>query len=184
MNRRGNAGIMPDFVFRMMVYFMKIEDLFERPCVLLKRVPLQQGMTVVDYACGPGRYTIPVAEIVGPSGRVYAVDNQHLAVEMTRKKAEKRSLTTVRTILVDSFNTGIPDSVADVVLLIDALALINDRVSLFKEIYRLIKPEGLLFLDPTHMRIATAKNIIEATGLFDIAKFDKRRMLLTKKEHI
>ena len=120
MNQQNNAKAMPDFIFRMMVYFMRIEDIFVDPRRLLSKIPLKQGMTVVDYACGPGRYTISVAEIVGPSGIVYAVDNQHLAIDMTGKKAEIHSLTNIHPILLDSFNTRIPDSVADVVLLIDA----------------------------------------------------------------
>jgi len=29
---------------------------------------------VADLGCGPGYYTLPLAESVGPEGRVYAVD--------------------------------------------------------------------------------------------------------------
>jgi ubiquinone/menaquinone biosynthesis C-methylase UbiE len=173
--------VMPDFVFRLMVWFMKIEDLFQNPRTLLAKVPLKQGMIVVDYACGPGRYTIPVAQIVGESGKVYAVDNQHLAIEMVKKKAERQSLTNIQTVLVKSFNTGIPDSSADLVLLIDSLALIGDRQNLFKEIRRIMKPDGLLFIDPTHMRLATALSAIEASGLFTIVNQEGHSLLLTVK---
>jgi len=40
-----------------------------------------KGMTVVDYGCGPGRYSIKFAEIVGNQGLVYAVDIHELAIE-------------------------------------------------------------------------------------------------------
>ena len=177
-----NMGeVMPDFAFRMMVWFMKIEDLFGAPAKLLKKVPLKPGMTVIDYACGPGRYTIPVAELIGPTGKLYAVDNQHLAIEMTRRKAEGRSLANIETVLVKGFATGIPDGVADIVLLIDALALIADHGSLFREIYRLMKRDGLLFVDPTHMKLATARRMIDEPGLFVTVKVDGRSLLLAKK---
>jgi len=177
----GVGQVMPDFAFRMMTWFMKVEDLFGGPERLLKKVPLKPGMTVIDYACGPGRYTVPVAETVGPAGKVYAVDNQHLAIEMTLRKVKRRSLTNVQGVLVKGFDTGLPDAMADVVLLIDALALIADHQSLFKEIHRLMKPAGLLFVDPTHMQIASARSIIDGTGLFTMVKTDGRSMLLRKQ---
>jgi ubiquinone/menaquinone biosynthesis C-methylase UbiE len=90
-------------------------------------------------------------------------------------------LANVETVLVNSFNTGIPDSIADVVLLIDALALIGNYDALFKEIYRLMKPNGLLFIDPTHIRTETARNIVESTRLFTESGPDGRTMLLSKR---
>ena len=172
----------PDFAYRLMVWTMKVEDLFHDPADLLKKVPLKEGMTVVDYACGPGRYAIPAAETVGPSGEVYAVDSQPLALEIVKKKAKRKSLANIMPVLVDSFDTGIQEASADVVLLIDAITPIRDRDSLFKEIHRLLKAHGLLFMDSSHEGIAKARNIVESTGLFDILKLDGKTMLLTKKD--
>lgn len=89
-----------------MVWFMKIEDVFEKPAVLKNKIPLKRGIIVVDNACGLGHYTILVAKIIGPEGRVYAVDIQHLAIEAVRKKAQRGSLTNVQPVLVDSFDIG------------------------------------------------------------------------------
>lgn len=100
MSQQTKLKPMPDFGFRMMVWGMKLEDLFRSPKVLLKKVPLLEGMTVVDYACGPGRYTIPTAELVGPNGKVYAVDNQPLAIEIVKRKAAGKSLANIQTVLV------------------------------------------------------------------------------------
>ena len=90
-------------------------------------------MAVVDYACGPGRYTIPAAEMVGPKGKVHAADIQPLAIESVKKKAANKSLTNIVPILVDSFNTGIPDSSIETVLLIDAIYPIKDRTPLLND---------------------------------------------------
>ena len=35
---------------------------------------LDEGMTVVDIGCGPGFFSIDMAQMVGKSGRVIAVD--------------------------------------------------------------------------------------------------------------
>lgn len=168
--------------FRFMAWMMQIMDLFHNPADLLRSAPLKEGAVVVDYACGPGRYTIPAAEIVGPAGKVYAVDIQPLAIETVKKKASAKSLTNIETILANSFNTGIPGSSADIVLLIDAIYPIKDHISLLNEIHRLLKPEGFLFMDPSHLTASEARNIVENTGLFNIMKIDKRSMLYTKKQ--
>jgi ubiquinone/menaquinone biosynthesis C-methylase UbiE len=172
---------MPDLVFKLMVLFMKVEDLFNNPKEVLKKIPLKRKMTVIDYACGPGRYTIPVAKIVGPEGKVYAVDIQHLAISRVKQKAISESLENIKALLVDSFDTGIPPFSADLILLIDALVLIKDRTSLFKEIYRILKPDGLLFMDASHMSVYRARQIVEDIRLFNMVKLEGKYMLWSPK---
>ena len=45
-----------------------------RALEVLRRIGIKKGQTVLDFGCGYGAYTIPVAEIVGEQGRVYALD--------------------------------------------------------------------------------------------------------------
>ena len=40
----------------------------------LEEAGLGSGMTMVDYGCGPGFVTLRAGEMVGPAGRVYALD--------------------------------------------------------------------------------------------------------------
>ncbi len=56
------------------------------PKELLRQFGLRPGDTIADIGCGPGFFTIPAAEIVGPKGRVYAADVQSdmIAAIMTR----------------------------------------------------------------------------------------------------
>jgi ubiquinone/menaquinone biosynthesis C-methylase UbiE len=44
------------------------------PRRFLARLDLQPGAVVVDLGCGPGFWTLPLAEIAGPTGRVWALD--------------------------------------------------------------------------------------------------------------
>ena len=172
---------MSNLTYRFEEWLLYVWDIFLRhPRQDLQKIPLQEGMTVVDYGCGPGHYTIPLAEMVGPKGRVYAVDIQPLAMETIERQASRKSLHNITTVLVDSFDTNIPDSSADVVLLIDAFHMITDRDALFKEICRLLKPSGVLFMDSGHMKPLKAKSIIENTHLFNMIRFDGRNMLLVK----
>ena len=189
---------MSNTTFGLMVLTMSLEDLFHKPVDKLKKFghllsdskgrttpgigsDRLEGMTVVDYACGPGRYTIPAAQMVGPTGKVYAVDIQPLAIDIVKREAAKNNLTNVETLLIDSFNTGLPDATADIVLLIDAITPIKDRIPLLKEIHRLLKHPGFLFMDSSHMTVSQAQTIVQETGLFDLAKADGREIVWGKR---
>ena len=176
---------MGDRSFRCMVWMYKIADFVHlaNPRKRLEKAGLKEGMVIVDYGCGPGRYAIPSAETVGARGRVFAVDVQPLAVQMVKQKAARKSLSNVEAILLDSYATPVEASIVDIVLLIDTLHLIDDCGELFREIRRLLRPDGAIFMDPGHMKAEKAKAIIEETGLFEIARFFGSDMLVVPKEN-
>jgi ubiquinone/menaquinone biosynthesis C-methylase UbiE len=173
---------MSDTAFRVMAWMMGVMDFFSPSAVRrhLSKVPLKEGMTVVDYACGPGRYTIPIAEIVGPKGKVFAVDIQPVAIETVKRKAARKRLSNIEAVLVDSFDTGIPGGAADVVLLVDMIHMVSDRGSLVREAHRLLKPDGVLFVGVEHINAGEVRTQLEATGLFNTVKFEGRDVLLSK----
>jgi ubiquinone/menaquinone biosynthesis C-methylase UbiE len=172
---------MSDFAFRLMTWLFKLTDIIWNPKQRLKKAPIKEGMRVVDYGCGPGRYTLLLARLVGLKGKVYAVDIQPVAVKMIKEKAAGESLTNIEAILVDSYNTGIQGSTIDLVILLDALHMIGDREALFQEFHRLLKPDGVIFMDPGHMRLSSAKEIVENTGLFTIVGCRGHDMLVSPK---
>lgn len=59
---------MPNAAFKGMIWFYRLCDFFWNPKRHLKKISLKEGMTVVDYGCGPGHYSLPVAESVGLRG--------------------------------------------------------------------------------------------------------------------
>jgi len=172
---------MPDWSFKGMTWLFKFRDLVGYPQRRLKKTPLKEEMAVVDYGCGPGSYTIPIAKLVGPKGKVFAVDIQPLAIKMIKEKAARESLTNIEAVLVDSYDTGIQESSIDLVLLLDTLHMINDHQALFRELHRLLKPDGFIFMDPRHMRMSRARKIVESTDLFTIVECRGHDMLVAPK---
>ena len=166
MTARKKTGPMPDWAFRGMTWTYALVDLFSSSTRRLGRLPLRKGMTVVDYACGPGRYCIAIARLVGPEGRVYAVDIQPLAIRVVQEKAARQGLANIKPILVNSYDTGVPGSCADLVLLLDAFHQIDDRPALLHEVRRIIKPTGTFLLEPGHMKLDQARELVVDSGLF------------------
>ena len=159
-----------DFAFKLMALGYKLRDLFQNPRRSLERARLEKGMSVVDYGCGPGSFTIPAAELVGHDGKVFAVDIHPLAISAVQRKASQKGLQNVEPIMAKGYDTGIQDSSIDRVLLIDTIHLIEDPDALFREIHRMLKPDGLLFMEKGHMAMPEQKEILTKTGLFTITE--------------
>ena len=170
-----------DAIYRLNIWFYELTDLIWNPRRRLEKIPIKEGMAVLDYGCGPGRYTLPAARLVGPKGKVFAVDIQPLAISTVNEKAARESLTNIEAILVDSYNTGIKDSSIDLALFLDTLHQIRDCNALFLEIHRVLKLDGILFMDPGHMKMSRAREIVEASGLFTIAGCQDHNMLVVPK---
>ncbi|MCE7739892.1 MAG: class I SAM-dependent methyltransferase [Candidatus Heimdallarchaeota archaeon] len=61
----------------------------------LLELGIKENMSVLDFGCGSGNYTIPVAKIIGSDGRVIAIDEdqvklEQLIVNAKEAKVEKR----------------------------------------------------------------------------------------------
>ena len=65
-----------------------IRRLFEPPLRLIGPY-VSKGQVVADLGCGPGYYALPLAGIVGPEGKVYAVDLGRVSVRTLERKAKK-----------------------------------------------------------------------------------------------
>lgn len=65
-----------------------VRRLFKSAKVFNDRV--KENQVVADLGCGPGFYTFPLADEVGPDGRVYAVDSDAREIEKVQRKVEKK----------------------------------------------------------------------------------------------
>lgn len=166
-----------DVGFRLMTLAFKFRDLLQNPRKSLARAQLRKGMSVVDYGCGPGSFTIPAAELVGEEGRVFAVDIHPLAIRAVKQKASRKGLQNVEAILVQEYDTGIQESSIDRVLLIDTIHLIDDPDALFRSLHRMLKPDGLLFMQKGHMALSEQREILTNTGLFRVKEAEGLMML-------
>jgi ubiquinone/menaquinone biosynthesis C-methylase UbiE len=155
--------------FWMMVLFFAVID-FCYPHVArrVKRFGIGEGMTVVDYGCGPGRYTINFASLVGEKGKVYALDIHELAIETVRKRAAKRSLRNVQPVLVEGYSSTLPDETADVVCAIDMFFIVKSPAEFLAELKRIVKRSGTLVIDDGHQPRSVTKQKILDSGLWDI----------------
>jgi ubiquinone/menaquinone biosynthesis C-methylase UbiE len=124
----------------------------------LKGIGIKKGQRVLDFGCGSGNYTIPAAMIVGKNGLVYALDKDKRTLDELIRKAETMDLKNI--IRLDTSKESViplDNESVDVVLLCDVLhhyyfPRAEDRRRLLREVCRILKPNAILLLCPTHLQ--------------------------------
>ncbi len=169
---------MSDLSFRLMAALFRLLDTFF-PYVdrRVRGFALLPGMTVVDYGCGPGRYSLRFARLVGESGRVFAVDIHPLAVEAVLRLRARHGLPNLEAVLAHGYETGLPPALADRVCAIDMFFSVRDPNAFLAEIHRLLRPDGLLLLDDGHQSRTATRAKLAASGRFEVV--EETRDLLT-----
>ncbi len=123
-----------------------------------------EGQTVLDMGCGPGFFSVAMAEMVGASGRVIAVDLQEEMLQILRKKALQKGLES-RIITCNSNANwkGIADK-ADFALAFYMLHEAPDAMALLKDMASVLKPGGkLLIVEPKlHVSESAFKRTLDA----------------------
>jgi ubiquinone/menaquinone biosynthesis C-methylase UbiE len=120
----------------------RIKDL--RPQELLKEVALiETGDTCIDFGSGTGVFAIPMADMAGSAGRVYAVDNSLEMLGHIKAKNPPQNLVLVQSGVVE---TGLDNGISDLCLLAFILHEIEEPGKLIAEALRLLKPEGRLVI--------------------------------------
>ncbi len=122
--------------------------------VFLKKVGIRKGQTVLDFGCRIGNYTIPAARIVDKDGLVYALDKDADSLETLRERVEENGFENIVLLETNgSLEINLEDNSLDVVLAYDVLHLIDNRKELYKQIYRVLRKDGLFSVYPKHNKL-------------------------------
>ena len=118
---------MSNLTFKMMSNIgLPIRNLFMPPANMLAEIEMHQGYQILDYGCGPGAFTIMMAEKIAPSGIVYALDIHPLAIKAVEQKARRRNLTNIKTIL-STCSTSLPDNFLDIIIFFDVFHALDNK---------------------------------------------------------
>jgi ubiquinone/menaquinone biosynthesis C-methylase UbiE len=110
---------------------------------------LRPGMTALDLGCGPGFFTLAMADLVGPSGRVIAVDLQEGMLDRLRTKLRGASVEArIALHRCQQDEIGLTEKV-DFALAFYMVHEVPDQEGLFRQVAALLNPGGqLLVVEP------------------------------------
>lgn len=159
------------------------------PVKLLEAGGISEGYTVADLGCGAsGHFVFPAAQLVGPQGKVYAVDILKSVLEAIESRGKLEGVDNVERVWADLERFGalqIAAGTVDLTLLVNDLSQIPARETVMREAARITKSGGTLIVGdwkrtasplgpPPERRLdpATVKQLAGASGFELTVEFD------------
>lgn len=118
----------------------RIRRLLEPPDRLISKLNLRPNDVVMDFGCGPGFYTIPLAKRVA---KIVAVDVSSHMLEKTLSNASKNGVI-VELVRSDGTELKLVDESVDMVFLNHVFHEIAERQKVLSEFLRVLKRSGRL----------------------------------------
>ena len=115
---------------------------FRDPFEILKSMGIKPGDKVLEIGCGPGFFTLPAAQILGPQGRVVALDVNPFAVDYVTDKLAKRNIEKAKAVHANASDTGLSDDSIDLAFFIGVPHVSGGLGPVVKELRRVLRPTG------------------------------------------
>ncbi|MFN2299861.1 MAG: class I SAM-dependent methyltransferase [Anaerolineales bacterium] len=136
---------------------------------VLGRVGIRAGERVLELGPGPGAFSLDAARMLGPSGRLIAVDIQPEMIARLERRAREAGLNNIETHTAGAHDLPLKNNSVDRAFLVTVLPEIPDRPRALAELRRVLKPGGALsiteeFLDPDYLFAAETRRLVEAAG--------------------
>lgn len=103
---------------------------------------IKQGDTVIDLGSGAGNDCFIARYETGADGRVIGIDFTSAMIDKARANAQKLGFANVEFRFGDIENIPVSANIADVIISNCVLNLVPNKASVFKEIFRVLKPGG------------------------------------------
>jgi ubiquinone/menaquinone biosynthesis C-methylase UbiE len=143
---------------------------YRKPGDLLGKVGLFAGMSVADLGCGTGLFTQEMAQRVGESGMVHAVDLQAQMIAHAQQRVSAAGVSKQVRFHQSGIHTlPLPDSSIDVALMVAVLGELPARVLALDEVRRVLKPGARLAIseelpDPAYAPMPLVRRWAEEAG--------------------
>jgi arsenite methyltransferase len=114
--------------------------------LLLDRVPMKSGLTILDVGAGTGFLTLELAQRCGPDARVIALDPWKAGMYRLRRKLEHLGVDNVVLIEQDAAAIDLPDASIDLIVSNLGINNFENAAAVLRSCFRVAKPDARLLL--------------------------------------
>lgn len=118
----------------------------EAPSKAIAALNIGPGAVVADVGAGSGYYTVRLAGVVGPTGKVVATDLQAGMLDIIRSKIARDRLTNVEVVQGRADDPVLPAGAFDLILMVDVYHELASPQLFVRKLKEALKPDGRLVL--------------------------------------
>lgn len=119
-------------------------DTWQQPEAVIDSLGIKLGDDVADLGAGSGYFTTRLAQVVGPTGNVYAVDVDPQMLAYIERRAKEEQLENLQTILAEPHDPKLGSSSVDLIFICNTLHHISAREKYYPLLAQALKPGGRL----------------------------------------
>ncbi|MCM3738859.1 demethylmenaquinone methyltransferase [Oceanobacillus luteolus] len=109
---------------------------------VMARMHVEKGAKALDVCCGTGDWSVSLAHAVGEEGEIIGLDFSENMLSIAEDKKEKLNLNQVKFVHGNAMELPFPDNTFDYVTIGFGLRNVPDYMTVLKEMYRVVKPNG------------------------------------------
>ncbi len=121
-------------------------EVFDQKQIILQALQIKPGMKIADIGAGTGLYTIPMAQQVGETGLIYAVDISIDFIKNIKIRAKKHGLKNVIGHINSQTEIGLPPNSIDMAFICNTYHHFEYPLSTLKSIYQALVPGSQLVI--------------------------------------
>ena len=118
----------------------------EKLAISLRRWDIRPGQFIFEPGCGSGRLTQHLAQVVGPTGHVTAIDLSPDMLDVAKQKIDQHAWQHITLREMDALALDFPDETFDYVTIFHVVSVVPDVRRMMREIVRVCKPGGVLVI--------------------------------------
>jgi ubiquinone/menaquinone biosynthesis C-methylase UbiE len=118
----------------------------ERPQQVIDALEIEPGQTVADLGAGSGYYSFRIAPLVGPTGKVLAIDIQPAMLEAITRRASRERVANVVTVRASARDPNLARGSVDLLFMVDVYHELEYPYEVMTKVRAALKPGGRVAL--------------------------------------
>lgn len=131
--------------FKAQLFNKKASDPRNKADEIIEAIGLKSGQNIADIGSGGGYFSLRFAEIIGKTGKVYAVDTNTDFLKFINDRAKEKGLNNIITLLIEDKLT-LPENSLNYVFMRNVTHHLPNRVEYFKNLKKFLRQNGRIII--------------------------------------
>ena len=118
----------------------------EKPQLVIDALEIKPGQTIADLGAGSGYYSFRIAPLVGPTGKVLAIDIEPTMLDVIAQRASREHVANIATVRSSARDPNLAPHSVDLLFMVDVYHELEYPYEVMSRVREALKPGGRVAL--------------------------------------